>query len=111
MNKIEVLKWVEFAKSILPLGFKAAGVADDQIAPAVALVGESEIALGDGTGTQKLQAVVDGLTNGMKLARASDETIAATVDAVTSGLNTTIKVVNDVHAIAMKPNASGASPT
>ena len=99
MSLADVLKWIEFSRSILPLALAAAGVPATRISPIVSAVGSAETALGPGTGAEKLAAVVAGEQAVMQASGASDATIATTTAAVTSGLQTGIAIVNEVHQI------------
>ena len=111
MNMADVLKWIEFSRQILPLALAATGkVPTERIAPIVAAVGDAETALGPGTGTDKLAAVVAGEQSVMQASGASQATIDTVTAAVTSGLSTGIAVVNAVHQIHQAPPAPATAP-
>lgn len=96
----KLLHWIAFARVILPITLRAAGVPADIADHATAIAGDAEAALGDGTGPDKLAAVADGVRHAMQAKGASATTVQATVDAVSAGLATGIKLTNDIHTIA-----------
>jgi hypothetical protein len=103
MNLSAVLKWIGYAKIILPFVFQAKGL-DPQLAGHITdLVTDAETALGPGTGEQKAAAVLKGVEDGMTAAGASPAKIGATKDLVQIGLTDGIKAVNDVHELHATP--------
>lgn len=109
MSLTDVLKWIAFAKAILPLALAAKGVGSEKIGSIVQTATDAETALGPGSGTQKLAAVVDGVTASMHASGASADLIATTTAAVTSGLQTGIALVNEVQQIH-KADAPAVAP-
>jgi len=105
-----LLKWIALAKTVLPGVLAIAGVPDDKIGSVVGAVTEAETALGPGTGQQKLAAVVRGTQQVMTTAGASPATIAATTDAIVTGLNAGIKIVNDVQALKVSEAPAPPAP-
>ncbi len=113
MSKTDkLLMWIALAKTVLPGVLVIAGVPSDKITPIVGAVTEAETALGPGTGQQKLAAVVRGVQQTMAASGADPSTIAATTDAIVTGLNAGIKIVNDVQQIKVDhPAVPPAPPT
>lgn len=99
MSLAAVLKWVDLSRVILGPILAAKGVDPKIIGGVVNSVGDAEVALGPGTGQQKLAAVIDGLQQTMSASGASSETIAATTAAVTDGISTGIATIKDVQAV------------
>ena len=110
MAMADVLKWIDFAKQVLPLALVATGkVPQARIAPIVAAVGDAELALGPGKGMDKLNAVLQGEKDVMTAAGASQATIDSVSAAVAGGLSEGITIANAVNAIHNAPPSTPAA--
>lgn len=87
------------AKAVLPGTLALAGVPQDKIQPIVGLAQEAEAALGDGTGPEKLQHVLNGVSDTMKASGADDATIAGVQGAAVTGINAAFSIAKNVQAL------------
>ncbi len=84
---------------MLPGTLVLAGVPADKVQPIIGLAQEAEGALGEGTGPEKLQHVLNGVAQGMKASGADDATIAGVQGAATTGINAGFAIAKDVQAL------------
>lgn len=108
----KALPWIELARPIVGAILAAKGVPADVTTKAVDTMGEAEIALGDGTGDQKLQAVLNGVADVMTAKKANTTTITAVQDVVAKGISDGIGIANDIHEMhtsTVQANAAQAT--
>jgi len=100
MSKLsKLISWLDVARIVLPPTLVAAGLDAEQAQQITQTVGEAEGALGPGTGTEKLQHVLNGIGTTMKASGASDTTIQAVQDMAASGIATGITITNRLHQL------------
>jgi hypothetical protein len=97
MSFSDVKKWLDLVQMILPAILALKGVPSHITSNVVSLVGDAEVALGPGTGGQKLASVLKGVGDSMAAAGATPKHVADVQTAVQEGLATGIQVVNTVH--------------